>query len=63
MNNPHLGSDFEEFLQEEGIHEEVTVSALKRVIARQLDNMMKSKHIIKTEISARPDPIDALRHE
>ena len=32
MNNPYLGSDFDEFLQEEGIHEEVTASALKRVI-------------------------------
>jgi hypothetical protein len=63
MNNPHLGSDFDEFLQEEGIHEEVTALALKRGIVRQLDHVMKSKHITKTEIAARPDPIDALRHE
>ena len=53
MNNPHLGSDFDEFLQEEGIHEEVTASALKRVIAWQLDNVMKSKHITKTEMASR----------
>jgi len=66
MNNPYLGSlgsDFDEFLQEEGIHGEVTASALKRVIARQLKGVMESKHITKTEIAARLDPIDALRHE
>ena len=53
MNNPHSGSDFDEFLQEKGIHEEVTASALKRIIAWQLDNVMKSKHITKTEMASR----------
>lgn len=33
MNNPHIGSDFDEFLEEEGIREEVTAAAIKRVIA------------------------------
>jgi DNA-binding Xre family transcriptional regulator len=53
MNNLYLGSDFDEFLQEEGIHEEVNVSALKRVITWQLDNVMKSKHITKPEMASR----------
>lgn len=53
MNKPHLGSDFDEFLQKEGIHEEVTALALKRVIVRQLDDVMKSKHITKTEMASR----------
>ena len=53
MVNPHIGSDFDEFLREEGIHEEVTAAALKRVIAWQLDNVMKSKHITKTEMASR----------
>jgi antitoxin HicB len=53
MSNPHIGSDFDEFLQEEGIREEVTAAAIKRVIAWQLDNMMKSRHITKTEMASR----------
>lgn len=35
MANPHIGSDFDEYLREEKIHEEVTAAALKRVIAWQ----------------------------
>jgi antitoxin HicB len=53
MVNPHIGSDFDEFLQEEGIQEEVTAAALKRVIAWQLDKLMKYKHITKTEMASR----------
>jgi hypothetical protein len=34
--NPHLGSSFESWLDEEGIREEVTAAAIKAVIARQL---------------------------
>ncbi|MDA0701029.1 MAG: helix-turn-helix transcriptional regulator [Bacteroidetes bacterium] len=53
MNNSHIGSDFDEFLQEEGIHEEVTAAALKRVISWQIDKAMKAKHITKTEMASR----------
>jgi phage-related protein len=53
MVNPHIGSDFDEFLKEEGIHEEVTAAAIKRVIAWQLEKLMKSKHITKTEMAFR----------
>ncbi len=53
MVNPHIGSDFDEFLQEEGIHQEVTAAALKRVIAWQLDKVMQSKHITKTDMANR----------
>lgn len=52
-NNPYIGSDFDEFLQEEGIREDVTAAALKRVIAWQLDSAMKSKRITKTEMASR----------
>jgi DNA-binding phage protein len=31
--NPHMGSNFEDFLKEEGIHDEVTALAIRRVIA------------------------------
>lgn len=53
MNNPHIGGDFDEFLQEEGIRETVTAAALKRVIAWQLDQAMKSRHISKSEMASR----------
>jgi hypothetical protein len=41
--NPHIGSSFESWLNEEGIREEVTAAAIKAVIARQLANQMKQK--------------------
>ena len=53
MVNPHIGSDLDEFLKEQGIHEEVTAAAIKRVIAWQLEKIMKSKHITKTEMASR----------
>lgn len=53
MVNPHIGSNFDEFLKEEGIHEEVTAAAIKRVIAWQLGKLMKSKNITKTEMASR----------
>lgn len=31
--NPHIGSDFDEFLEEEGLREEVTAAAIKRLRA------------------------------
>jgi len=34
-NNKHIGSSFESFLEEEGILEEVTAAAIKRIIARR----------------------------
>jgi antitoxin HicB len=41
--NPHIGSSFESWLDEEGIREEVTAAAIKAVIARQLANEMKKR--------------------
>jgi antitoxin HicB len=41
--NPHLGSSFESWLDQEGIREEVTSAAIKAVIARQLARAMKKR--------------------
>ena len=49
----HIGSDFDDFLQEEGMREEVTAAALKRVIAWQLAQAMKARGITKTEMANR----------
>ncbi len=43
--NPHVGSDFEEFLQEEGNLDESTVLAIKRVLAWELDQAMKKNRV------------------
>jgi DNA-binding Xre family transcriptional regulator len=44
-NNPHIGSDFDDFLREEGIYEEVEAGALKKVIAAALSKQMKRRRI------------------
>ena len=49
--NPHIGSSFDSFLEQEGILEEVTARALKRVIARQLDALMKDQGFSKTALA------------
>ncbi len=52
-NNKHIGSDFDSFLEEEGLLEEVTAIAIKRVIAWQIEQAMKAQKITKTEMAAR----------
>jgi antitoxin HicB len=51
--NPHHGSSFERFLKEEGIHEEATAQALKRVLAWQIEKAMKAQRITKVEMARR----------
>lgn len=48
-----IGSSFDDFLKEEGIYEEVTAKAIKRVIVRQLDNIMQQNHLTKTMLARR----------
>ena len=51
MNNNHIGSDFNDFLKEDGIYEEVNDIAIKRVIAYQLEQEMKAQNITKTRMA------------
>jgi antitoxin HicB len=48
-----IGSLFDDFLKKEGIYEEVTARAIKRVIARQLDALMEEEGLTKTELAKR----------
>ena len=48
-----IGSPFDDFLKQEGIYEEVTARAIKRVIARQLDALMETEGLTKTELAKR----------
>jgi antitoxin HicB len=50
-----IGSSFDDFLKENGIYEEVTARAIKRVIARQLDALMQAEGLTKTELARRMD--------
>jgi hypothetical protein len=51
--NPHIGSAFSDFLKEEGIYEEVTTHAIKRVLAWQIEQAMKEQGITKVEMAKR----------
>ncbi|HUY27809.1 MAG TPA: XRE family transcriptional regulator [Candidatus Binataceae bacterium] len=53
MNKKHIGSSFDSWLREEGIYEEVTASAIKRVLARQLEAAIKERHFSKAEMARR----------
>jgi antitoxin HicB len=48
-----IGSSFDDFLKKEGIYEEVTARAIKRVIARQLDTLMEEEGLTKTALAKR----------
>jgi len=50
--NPHFGSTFESWLDEKGLREEVTASAIKAVIAQQIDDAMKERGLTKTRMAA-----------
>src|SRR2546423_15488318 len=48
-----IGSSFDDYLKEEGIYEEVTARAIKRVIARQLDALMRDQGLTKSALAKR----------
>jgi antitoxin HicB len=50
-NNPHLGSSFDDFLDEENLLVEANEIAIKRVIAWQLQQEIESKHMTKTDVA------------
>ena len=51
MNKKHVGSDFDDFLREEGLLDEAEANAWKRVIAYQIVTEMKRKRMTKTEMA------------
>lgn len=53
MNTQHLGSDLDDFLQEEGILEDCQAVAIKRVLSYQLQEFMTQNRITKTEMATR----------
>ena len=53
MSDKHIGSNFDDFLEEEGILAKTEAVAVKRVIAFQVEQMMKEQNLSKTEMSRR----------
>ena len=53
MGKQNLGSDFDEFLVEEGLLESATSVAVKRTIAFQLAKEMSEKGLTKSKMAAR----------
>ena len=53
MKEKNIGSSFDSWLRQEGIYEEVTASAIKRVLARQIEAAMQEKQLSKAEMARR----------
>ena len=51
MKKENVGSTFDTWLREEGIYEEVSATAIKRVIARQVEAAMQEKGLSKAEMA------------
>jgi len=51
MKNQNIGSNFDDFLAEEGMLEEATAVAFKRVIAWQIEQQMAAQKITKTSMA------------
>ena len=46
-----IGSSFDDFLREEGVYEETTERAIKRVLARQIEAAMQENKLTKTAMA------------
>ena len=53
MGKKNIGSSFDEFLKKNGTLEDATALALKRVIAWQIAEEMKTQHLTKTDLAKR----------
>ncbi|BDT68566.1 hypothetical protein os1_27510 [Comamonadaceae bacterium OS-1] len=53
MDNKHIGSNFDDFLAEDGSLEESTATAMKRVIAWQIEQEMKLQKLSKTAMASK----------
>jgi len=51
--NPRIGESFESFLRDEGIHDAVISTAIKRTLALQIEHEMAAQRISKSEMARR----------
>ena len=50
--NPHRGSNFDDFLKEEGLFDQVQARALKRALAEQFTDAMLSSNMTKVQMAS-----------
>jgi len=53
MSKKNLGSNFDDFLEEEGLLTDAEAVAVKRVVAFQIARLMESNSISKSELAKR----------
>ncbi len=53
ISKKNLGDRFDDFLKDEGMYEECTEAAIKRVLALQLEDLMLQKHLTKSEMATK----------
>lgn len=53
MKKKNIGSSFDDWLREEGIYEETTAVAIKRVLARQISQQMIDRKLSKSDMARR----------
>ncbi|MFZ4394140.1 MAG: helix-turn-helix domain-containing protein [Kiritimatiellia bacterium] len=51
--NQHVGSSFDDFLQEEGLLAEAEATAVKRVLALQIEKVMTERNLTKRALAGR----------
>ena len=51
MRNPHIGTNFDDFLDEEDLRVDAEATAIKRVIAYQIKLEMKHANLSKTAMA------------
>jgi len=53
MKREHIGSDFDDFLKQDGLLAACEAGALKRVIASQIEREMKRRKISRAKLASR----------
>lgn len=53
MEQQHIGTNFDDFLAEEGLLADAEVVAMKRVIAFQITQLMKEQNLTRTAMAKR----------
>ncbi len=51
MKNKYIGSNFDSFLEEEGLLAQISTIATKRVIAYQIKQEMKKRNLAKSDLA------------
>ncbi len=51
--NPHIGGRFVDWLKDEGMYEEATTAAIKKVVAWQIQQAMQEQNLTRTEMARR----------